>query len=788
MKRILSIILFLTAALCGSAQTKYKMSAPSVNAKADEAFFDKMRAKMDSVRRAEKRPIVGLVLSGGGAKGAAHVGVIKHLEELGIPIDLVTGTSMGGLVGGLYALGYDADQLDSLLRSMDWDLALSDRVDPKYISYDDKMRRSRYSLSIPFHYSNKTIKNRREVHLEATEDDGYVVDRNLNTIASSLPSGYIFGLNVDNIIGGMSVGYQDSISFADLPVPFVCVATDVVSGRAKNWTSGSIQMAMRSTMAIPAMFDPVRYEDMVLVDGGTRNNFPTDIARAMGANIVIGVELSDAKLGYEQVNNIADMAGKMIDMLGLQAFEANVDNPDVFIKPDLTGYDMMSFSSTQIDTIIVRGYRAALEQDEELNKVLSYTRKATHYQDNGPKAIDLAQQKIKVSDVEFVGMDSKDTRYLKNKIKINPGDSVGRADLDNAMSKLYATRVFEAINYSMHEDGDAYRLFIQARQGPVHRMSLGLRADSEELVSVLLGVGLNSQKLRGSKLTLEARIGERWYGSMHYSISNPYLLQFNLDAKIGYSSADIIGDDGHVYDVGFWRHRESAYLSGLSWSRFDIKAGISYEHLGLDSWLTDGGIVVAGEDKFHTEHAALFGDMRAYTLDDKYYPSHGFTLGARLDWVLNKKAGIPIVAADFRGVIPVNSWFSIIPSAYTRNIIAENDDWSLLNFMGGSMQGRYFDQQMPFIGFHRSTILDDYSLVGNLDLRAAVAKNTYVSLQGGYVKSAANFKDMISDLSPTFYGFALELGYDSILGPIKANVHWSDFMGIGTYFGLGFDF
>ena len=260
---------------------------------------------MEVIRNTEHRPTVALVLSGGGAKGAAQVGALKYLEEIGMPVDFVCGTSIGGMLGGMYAVGYDSGTLEELFRNQDWDVMLSDYVAPSYIPYSTKMYNSRYVVSIPFDTAREVLDSR------LPEGPGY----RRQTFLGSLPSGFAYGFNVNNLISSLTVGWQDSLSFARLPVPFVCVATDVVSGKAKNWSGGSLNEAMRSTMSIPGLFEPVRSKGMVLVDGGTRNNFPTDIARAAGADYIIGIDLSDSKPGYDEVNNIVDIVWQFIDML-----------------------------------------------------------------------------------------------------------------------------------------------------------------------------------------------------------------------------------------------------------------------------------------------------------------------------------------------------------------------------------------------------------------------------------------------------------------------------------------
>ena len=217
------------------------LCARSVDPKADSAAVARMRSKMAQIR--QHRPTVALVLSGGGAKGAAHVGAIKYIEELGIPVDMVVGTSIGGLVGGLYSLGYPISEVDSLMVNMDWNWVLSDELSRDYVSYTDMKYKEKYLLSIPFYYEKdyynmKLADDYRfdEFNRYGPLDFGADSNKGLETfkrnLLGSLPSGYIYGQNVSNLISSLTIGYQDSLDFVDLPIPYACVATDMVSGKA----------------------------------------------------------------------------------------------------------------------------------------------------------------------------------------------------------------------------------------------------------------------------------------------------------------------------------------------------------------------------------------------------------------------------------------------------------------------------------------------------------------------------------------------------------------------------
>ena len=385
----------------------------SANPEIDEAAFEKVRARMDSIR--QYRPTVGLVLAGGGARGLAHLGVIKYMEELGIPVDVVTGTSMGGLVGGLYALGYKHDQLDSLVRAIEWPTMMSDNIPNKYISYTLRKYRDKFVVRIPHHYDKEDVVDRIndqmivEKMAEETETNSAdMLSETISRMGVGLPDGYLYGLNVRNMLSSVSVGYQDSISFADLPIPYACVATDLYAMTPKYWTSGSITDALRSTMAIPFYFRAVRREGEVLLDGGMRNNFPVDVAKAMGADIIIGSDMSIHR-ELSELNSPVDFLMQTITLLASgangPAQEILAWKKNVSVHHELQGYSMLSFDEASVNDIIDQGYRNALQQKELFQAIAAEVagRPETPVAQHRP-AVNLAQRKVRIGEIRFDGI------------------------------------------------------------------------------------------------------------------------------------------------------------------------------------------------------------------------------------------------------------------------------------------------------------------------------------------------------------------------------------------------
>lgn len=760
----------------------------------------KIRHKLDSIRTVRNRPTVALVLSGGGAKGAAHVGVIKYLESLGIPVDVVLGTSMGGLVGGIYALGYEADQLDSLIRSIDWEMALSDKVPRDYLSYSAIKYKEKYVLSFPFFYDRKEYLHMRgndgytrrvdEIHLGAGEADATNMVK--DNLLGSLPSGMVYGQNVNNIFSSLSVGYQDETDFYDLPIPFLCVATDLVSGTAKIWTKGKLNTALRSTMSIPGLFAPVRVDGMVLVDGGMRNNYPTDLAKKVGADIVIGVNLSDGYKNYNQINNLADIINTGIDMLGRTSFESNIDIPDVNIKPDLREYNMLSFDKVSIDTIIHRGYQAALAVADKLDSIKELVGSDRTMLGNDP-ADDIRLRKVLVSGVEITGVDDRESLYLMNKIKVGAGSRMGSGEIEDAVATIFSTKAFDYVNYELLGDEEPYHLRFNCKRGPICQLGLGARFDTEEIVSVLINLGVGVHKIQGSSLDFTGKVGTNPNAGLTYSYISPSGMTFNVMAGVRYTDRNTFSIGDNRFRINFLDVRQEIFLSNIKWSTFFLKTGFRNDYYNVNSLMAEQAFGDYDVNQLSNDYVTFFVNARRDSFDNAYIPTKGKSLGISYDWVFGggpkRFNNFHSLTFDAKQVVGGDR-FAFIPSVNVRYLIGDEVPVPFTNTIGGSMAGRYLDQQIPFIGINNAAAMKKIVGVARTDWRFKLFKNNYLTAIANYALTCdeipqPGYWDEVS----RYLGCGIQYTYNSIAGPVGLNVHWSSYTHkVGLYFSLGFDF
>ena len=776
------------------------VSARGVDPVADSIAVQQMRERMDKIR--QSRPTVALVLSGGGAKGIAHIGVIRYVESLGIPVDLVVGTSMGGLIGGLYSLGYTTDQMDTLVRSIDWGWAFSDRLPRDYYSYSDARYKEKYMISIPFYYDRDYYKMKMAdetrftplhkhdvLHIGADQEDG--VDLLKKNLLGSLPSGYIYGQNVSNLISSLTIGYQDSMDFKDLPIPYACIAADMVSGKAKIWHSGKMNDAMRSTMSIPGIFAPVRVDGMVLVDGGLRDNYPTSLAREMGADIIIGVDLSQKRRTYVQVNNIGDIIGQGIDMLGLDAFEKNVLIPDVKIKPDLHEFNMMSFSSSNVEVIMERGYEAAQAQDSLLREVAART-SGRYYSPSKTPALGMSRDTIVIANFEMNGVLPKEQALLKDRLGLKYGQKMSKDDLDHLVAQLYGTQSYDFVTYELRGDSDPFDLVLNCKKGPVHQFGLGVRADTEEIVSVLINLGYNAHKLYGHAFDFTGKVSANPYFRFRWSYDRPGIPTMNAAASIRWTDLNMLNFGSNRLSFSYFHAQQELYMSNVSWRRLDVRGGLRNEIINIKNFQSSE---ICGDYCFNTlsnDFVSGFIEAETYTFDDGYFPTKGIDAGLTYSWVFggfpNKVKNFHVLQADCKYVLSVGDVFTFMPSFNFRFLLgAEQIPLAYFNAVGGSMPGRYVNQQIPFVGVTHLSAMKNMLTLFRTDYRFKLARNHYVTGIVNYVRDCDSFRDYA--VGPGYIGAGLEYSFDTIFGPLSANVHWSNMTNkVGFYISAGYNF
>lgn len=811
-RRYLTILFALTVAgSAGAQQFANNLAAASTDPVADSIAISRMREKLEHIRQTEHRPTVALVLSGGGAKGASYIGILRYMEEIGIPIDMICGTSMGGLVGGMYALGYSSSDLEHIFKSVDWEVTMSDDIDMKFVPFEEKSYKDKVSMTLPFYYDDETHQKRNQI-LNQPIDDDMESSASKKRMLSTLPMGYINGFNIETMLSNLTVGYHGDIMFDELPIPFFCVSSDLVSAKANYHTHGSLTKALRATMSIPGVFAPVRMGSMILIDGGTRNNFPVDIARAMGADIIIGAEAAKRGTTYSDVNSALDILSCMITMLGDDARSNKVAQPDMFLKPETGNLKTLSFNPEAISELIGYGYESAKAKSGDFAAIKarlgSYELPDSL---NHDKALNLFENKVLVSGIMANGIEKSEQTMFRRILALKGHRELDAADIKNAMSRVMATGAYEKVNYSLlwNESSNDYTLEFDCVPGQIHSFGIGLRMDTEEMAELLLDLRLNAHNLKGWQFDFQAKISSQQSVKALASYISDNFAQVNFSADFKRVRADVMTPIKNLnYDLTFFDVNQTISVSNFH-SRFVcVEAGLRHENL----WIPDGSPmfsdyredmpVVLFDFRRKAHYLTGFGRVDINTMDDRQFPTRGFKGGVNVDYDFTdfEISGCkPVWMIDFSSkfVIPCTKWFAIVPQlyyrAYNNDEAVEGSDYTFFhsNYIGGALQGRYMKQQIPFVGFGDVIHVQNHVFVTNVDFRFNVLPKLYVSGLGGFYRTDYTLADMFDRFSPDVFGWGVEVAYKSFIGPIKLNAYWNDAdfcKNFGLYFSLGYDF
>ena len=732
---------------------------------------------------------VGVVLGGGGAKGAAHIGALKYIEEMGIPVDYVAGTSMGSIIGGLYAMGYTPDELQVLISNMNWSEYMGNKIDRPFMSKEARQRNSTCLVNVPF--SLKSL-----------------FDKDSNTtFISQLPSAYVNNSSLINLFNDLCVGYQEQMDFNDLPIPFACVATDMITGKEVVMRQGCVPTAMRASMAIPGVFSPVAIDTAVLVDGGLVNNFPADVLRDMGADIIIGIEITSTKdITADDLASLPQIFGRVVTNSTSGKREENRAMCDVYIVPDVSGYGMLSFSPAAIDTLVARGYKKAGEFENQLQRVkMAVEASAGHSvgkELHAPHAMNIAVDSVMVRSVTINNVSDSQCRWLIRKGRLKAGRLYTQKSIEQAMQIYRGTGCFDEITYhvkeadSLHKirilDG-MYDLSVNMKPAKANVAGLGLRYDTEEGAAVLLKVGLNEKSFGGSKLDFSVKLSYNPKVNLTYTYSFPSVANISLAYDYRNDHFKVLFDNYRNVNLRYQQQKLSTYFSQFHLLNINTSVGASYTSTTFDMFSLDEGM----DSTYFAVNRLLspFVNLEYDNLDDAYFAKHGIKTRLTGRWHFDTKShwsSYPEISLAFQSYITSrNGRFTIIPQTYARYLFGNPEYFNLFNMFGGEIEGRHFEQQMPFIGYASVEQTENKYHILRCDLRYNVyGKHYLTAMYNGLVSwyLGEPFSDVIKY---AVQGAGLKYSYNSLLGPISFTFHWSRRYSenhFGGYFSFGYTF
>ena len=434
------------------------------------------------------RPKIGLALGGGGARGCAHVGVLRALEELHVPIDYIAGTSMGAVVGGMYASGMTADEIDRALAKTDWREALNDRTRYKDLAYRRKEDDIRYTTAF-----------------EAGLQRGRL----------ALPSGFRSGQKLRFQLQTYLIPVATIRDFSKLPIPFKAVAADIETGDAVVLDHGDLAEAIRASMSIPGAFSPTEIDGKILVDGGIADNLPIDVVRGMGADIVIAVDVGSPLLKRDQLGSLVAVTSQVLTILTRQNVQKQIRNADLVLVPPVSQYGTMDFEHAR--SIIDAGTKYAREQTQQLeayamNAEAYASRRASHREPDQP-----------IEAVAIEGSRRVDHRVIRARVSTKPGQPLDGERLRRDIDRLYGLDDFQSVTFGIDDVNGQRTLVLRMKDkpwGPTY-VHIGINLDDDMQGNSSYGLVLDFNRSRLNRLGGEWRTDLR-FGREHGLLSEFY--------------------------------------------------------------------------------------------------------------------------------------------------------------------------------------------------------------------------------------------------------------------------
>jgi len=697
-----------------------------------------------------QKPKIGLVLSGGGAKGFAHIGVLKVLEEQGIKPDYITGTSMGALVAALYSLGYSPQQMEDLVTKINWNKLFSNEISYKNIPILYKPEYSYYPL-----------------HLEVNKGSKL-----------SLPSGMIEGHNIQALFSKLvwnSFQYTDYDSF---PIPYRCVATDLLTAKAHVFKSGNLAEVMRASMSIPTVFSPIEKDTLLLIDGGAVRNFPVQDCKKMGADIIIGVYtgLGDHPK-KEDLTSMLDILTQSSMFYGVQQSKRQAKQVNLYIEPIFNDLGPDDFNQSQ--RIIDIGETAARDSlvMDAIHKIESLNR---DYKRPFPIKI---KDSIQINKIKILGCQYCDAHTVIRTSKLKTPIKITANEVDNAIDKIYSSMQFKKVSYDIKTD----TLLISVKETNRTNLNLGLHYDNSDVAAILLNINSKHLLLKDSEFSGKLAVSANPRMNLRYKYypTNRRRLEFSLNTYLQLNKIpDIVKEANDSYQLGHYVHSFIDIKAGFSWA--PLKNFMLYSSFGRQ--LNSISLKEGMELYYNTNTVNHFSNyyelgFKINSLDNPFFPAKGLFLEASFRQKYNASTSRQsdskfdqnladnnqIITFDYKQYFLIAKRFSIIPE-FSFGVMENKDFITQKFFLGGQVYNRRPNTH------NMSGLKSNYLATDNFFIIGASAQMRFY--QNWYAKVGVqqllfiNNTSINSETEPEFEdnifsSWYTSIGYQSKIGPLR---------------------
>ena len=699
-------------------------------------------------------PRVGLVLSGGGAKGLAHVGVLKTLDSLGVRVDYIAGTSMGAVVGALYASGYTGQQLDSIIRSTNFDLLISDKVPRNSKTFFERKNAEKYILTLPF-----------------------------NKFKIQLPSSISRGQNVFNLLSKLTLNVSGIDDFSKLPIPFYCIATDIQTGQEVVLDHGNLAQAIAASSALPTLFQPVKLNNKLLMDGGIVNNFPIEGLLSKNLDFIIGVDVQDDLLQDDELNSVSNIMLQINNFRAVEELKEKSKLSDIYIKPDVGDFSIISFG--QGAPIIEQGQKETLKFLEELQSIS----KAQNFKKTTLKF--LKYNEISINKIKVFGLGKYTSSYVKGKLRFRNGETISYNDLGKGVNNLVATNNFDSFLYKLIPNGDRYDFnaeLVEAKNTAFIRF--GLHYDQLYNSAALLNLTKKQLLLKNDVVSVDFIFGDAPRYNFDYYIDKGFYWSIGINSKsnfIKYKANPSFFSDNQQFsstdkvEISVYDFSNQFFIETLIKKDLSIKVGVELKNLTISSKDNFFNSLLS-TDSYTFEDSnlfSLFGALKLDTLDDKFFPKNGILIEVNNQIFLSSPGSNPYFSQFSFLKLNIAKAFrifdngSLVLGAQSGVKIGSTDIKSLDFGLGGYGYNN-INNYFSFFGY------DYFSLSGD-SFTKVYATLDYEIFKDHHINVAANFANIGDNIFLNsewvevlnHSGYAVGYGIETIFGPVEIKYNWS---------------
>jgi NTE family protein len=710
-----------------------------------------------------KRPTVGLVLSGGGAKGFAYIGLLKVIQEAGLPVDYIGGTSIGSIIGGLYAIGYHPDSITKMIRSIDWDGLLSDKIDRKYIAYEEKEFGEKFIITLPV--ANKSV-----------------------TLSPSLYQGQEINLMLNHYFSPAFTTHD----FDDLPTPFLCMGTDLLTGKEVLLDSGYLPMAVRASMSIPGYFSPVDYGGLYLVDGGVVNNFPVKEIKAKGADIIISGDVQPPlRSKREEFTSLTGVLDQIITFNRGSANQIGYELTDVYI-PLNTTYGIMDF--TEYDSIIAFGERVSRPYLGRL-KALADSLNEIECKPMGSftaRPLDT----ILINSVQIKGYKKFAGSYFKNYFNVEDDTLFTLHEIEKSIRQMYGTRFFEKVDYEINSNGKRSDLVINVKEADPGYLSAGVHYDNSYGASLLITGSFRNVLGKRTKLFTDLVLGENPRVRAFYMLDNGAQPGIGIKAEFYSFRFDLYEEDVKTNKIIFTNYKASAFMNYSLQNLLNFRAGFEYEYFRFKQDVFSDTLLDAYSD--FSSYGTFFATFGADSRDRAYFPTSGSKSEFRVEYVMPFSRNWSrdlftssfIIYWKYEFNFAASDKVVIRPGLFVGSTLSAENQPPLQHYFGfgGLNPNQYVSTSLPFTGLQFVQKFGYHAAVFRMKVQYNFYKKLYITFlfDGG-----SNETDFDEFFRPENYiaGYGATIGYDSFIGPLEITLMGSNLNnGPMMFLNLGFWF